>query len=345
MKKLILSVFIALLISPCSFAAKNSDRLIKRSLHQEKSKLDRITKDIAQVERKLEKLNKKVIRLGSSKNSLEKSLYELKKKLLVSMANLNKGKKEVTGLLTSMAVNSMGENKGPAQIMAEKILLKELKSRLSRYNKQIKQTKIQQDRLSSLEQDFKLYESKERMLLETIANLEESKRTQAEKYIQTKNDYQKVLKKWEGLKVKRTKNKKGAELRKSLGVFLPPLENHTSMDFRKKGVTFLFNGKQPVMSPRAGKVIHKGQLSTYGNVVMIDHGQETISVCLGDFDPKITKGASVKKGQVLGYTQAKKRGTPGKLYFEVRKKDKAQATIHLLDDKALARAATLKQNS
>lgn len=345
MKKFVLFTLLFSLFAAPVYSAKNPDRHIRKSLRAEKAKLSKITKGIAKVEGELEKLNKKIIRLGSSKNTLEKSLYELKKGLLASMANLNQGKIEVKGLLTSIAVNTMGDNEGPAQIMAQKILIKELRGRLAKYNRQIKETKKQQVRLNELEQDFKIYETKERMLLETIANLEETKREQAKEYIQTKNNYQKVLKKWEGLKVKRTKNKKGSSLRQKLGVFLPPLEKHTSMDFRKKGVTFLFKGRQPVLSPRAGKVIHRGQLSTYGNVVMIDHGQETISVCLGDFNPKIVKGAAVKKGQVLGYTLEKKRGTPGKLYFEVRKKDKAQATIHLLDDKALASAATWKENS
>lgn len=345
MKGLLLFTLLFSLTSTESFSAKNPDSHIRKSLSSEKQKLSRISKEIAKVEGELEKLNKKIIRLGSSKNSLEKSLYELKKELLTSMTNLNHGKLEVKGLLTSIAVNTMGNDEGPAQIMAQKILVKELKGRLAKYNRQILETKKQQKRLNELEQDYKIYETKERMLLETIANLEESKRAQAEEYIQTKNNYQKVLKKWEGLKVKRTKNKKGESLRQELGVFLPPLEHHTSIDFKKKGVTFLFKGRQPVLSPRPGKVIHRGQLSTYGNVVMIDHGQETISVCLGDFDPKIVKGATVKKGQVLGYTLDKKRGTPSKLYFEVRKKDKAQATIHLLDDKALARAASWKENS
>ena len=183
------------------------------------------------------------------------------------------------------------------------------------------------------------------MLLETIANLEETKRLQAQKYIQSKGNYQKALKKWESHKVKKTKNKKGTKLRNRLGVFSPPLESHASMDFRKKGVTFLFGKKQPVRAARAGKVIHKGELSTFGNVVMIDHGKETISVCLGDFNPKLAKGSFVKEGDILGYTMIKKRGSPGKLYFEVRQKDKAQATIHLLDEQALANAGSINTKS
>ena len=339
------AAIILLAFSLQSFGAKSTAQGLRKSLSQEKRKLQTITKSIEKVESRLEGLNKRILRLGNSKTSLEKSIYELKKELLTSMANLSGGKQEVKSLLTSIAVNTIGREQDSATLLSNKILKKELKKRLVKYNKQIQATKIQQRRLAQVEQDFKLYETKEKMLLETIANLEETKRVQAQKYIQSKSDYQKVLKEWESHKVKRTKNKKGDMLRSKLGIFSPPLESHTSMDFRKKGVTFLFAKKQPVRAARGGKVIHKGELSTFGNVVMIDHGKETISVCLGDFSPKLTKGSYVKEGDILGYTMIKKRGNPGKLYFEVRQRDKAQPTIHLLDERALASAGSVNKKS
>lgn len=325
-------------------AAKSSPNKVRKNLREEKAKLSSISKNIATVESQLEGLNRKVLKIGSSKRTLEENIFTSKKDLLTSMANLNGGKKEIKNLLTSIAVNTIQEEEGPAFLISKKILISALKKKLRAYNGQITATKKQQVRLAQIEQDFKLYESKERMLLDTIADLEETKRQEAQKYIQSKNDYQKTLRVWEKVKVGRTKNKKGSSLRKKLGIFQPPLESHTSVDFKKKGVTFLFRKKQPVRSPRGGKVIHNGELSTYGKVIMIDHGNETISICLGDFNPKIQKGASVKQGDILGYTKIKKKGT-SKLYFEVRQKDKAQTTIHLLDEKALASAGSLRRKS
>ncbi|MCF8060684.1 MAG: peptidoglycan DD-metalloendopeptidase family protein [Bacteriovoracaceae bacterium] len=337
--------FFALVFSLSLFAAKSSPTKVRKNLLEEKAKLSSITKNIAAVESQLESINNKVLKLGSSKRNLEESIFKLKKDLLSSMANLNGGKKEIKSLLTSIAVNTIQEEEGPAFLLSKKILISTLKKKLLAYNGQITATEKQQQRLSQVEQDLKLYETKEKMLLDTIADLEESKKQEAEKYIQTKNDYQKTLRAWEEVKVSRTKNKEGLGLREKLGVFQPPLESHTSLDFKKKGVTFLFRERQPVRSPRAGKVIHKGELSTYGKVVMIDHGNETISICLGDFSPQVQKGTSVNQGDILGYTKVKTRGNPSKLYFEVRQKDKAQATIHLLDEKALASAGSLRRKS
>ena len=102
------------------------------------------------------------------------------------------------------------------------------------------------------------------------------------------------------------------------------------MEYGKKGVTYKFNSRQLVKTSRGGKVIHTGSLSTYGNVVMVDHGNEVKSIYLGQFLPSVKKGQSVVPGESLGKTFDVAKNE-GKLYFEVRKKNKAQNTILLLD--------------
>lgn len=312
---------------------------VKKSLREEEGKLKKISQQITNIEKELEDSNQQVLKLGKMKQRLEGNLFTLKKELLTSMANLSAGKKQLKNLLASIAVNTV-EGDDPGSLLATRILKEELTKRLLDYNKNIERTTKQQERLSKVEQDFKFYETKEQMLLDAIANLEEMKRNQAESYIQAKNKVIENKKKLQNIRVKTVKNEKGSELRKLLGVFDLPLESYTSIDFRKKGVTFLFNERQPVRATRDGKLIHAGALSTFGNVVMVDHGNEVISVSLGDFKPQLKKGDYVKAGDVLGYVYPPKTQKPGKVYFEVRKKNKAQETIHLLNEDALASAGT-----
>ncbi|MCR9203398.1 MAG: peptidoglycan DD-metalloendopeptidase family protein [Halobacteriovoraceae bacterium] len=338
MKGIVALIFSFLLLAP-SFGAKKSSLSPRKTLKEERIKLKRITNKISSIEKQLESSNQKVLKLGKVKQRLEGNLFTLKKELLESMASLTTGKQQLKGLLNSIAVNTV-EEEGPGSILATKILKDELKKRLAGYNRDIKATKLQQDRLSKVEQDFKFYETKEQMLLEAIANLEELKRQEAQSYIQVRNTVQETRKKLQSIKLKKKKNKKSISLRSQLGVFDLPLENYTSIDYKKKGVTFLFNERQPVRASRKGKVIHSGALSTFGNVVMIDHGKDVISLCLGDFKPQLKKGQFVKEGQILGYVHQPRSQKPGKVYFEVRKKNKAQETIHLLDEGALASANT-----
>src|SRR5690606_22476463 len=81
-----------------------------------------------------------------------------------------------------------------------------------------------------------------------------------------------------------------------------------------------------------GTVVYVGGLSTYGNVVMIDHGNDTRTVVLGPFTPATEKGRKVRAGDKIG-----SMASAGRLYFEVRKQNVAQDTLPLVDKGALAR--------
>jgi len=331
---LIFCMMSALLIVQSNFAAKPAHHSIRLGLKAEKSKLSQIAKEMNEVEKQLESSNQSVLQLGKKKLILEQSIYSLKKSLLSSISNLAARKGELKRLLSSITVNTLDSTDTPEQMLAKKILLSNLTKRLQAYQTQITATKKAQSQLQEVESNLKLYLAKEELLLDAIAQLESSKREQSGKYVLVKARYEDFLKKWQRVKVKKSRNSGGKKLRSSLGTFLPPIEEHKALDFKRKGVTFLFSKRQPVIAARAGKVIHSGSLSTYGNVLMLDHGKDTISVCLGDFRAQVAKGKRVKAGEVIGYTFKPKR-KDSKLYFEVRIKDKAQATIHLLDEKSL----------
>ncbi|MDO9182943.1 MAG: M23 family metallopeptidase, partial [Bacteriovorax sp.] len=111
------------------------------------------------------------------------------------------------------------------------------------------------------------------------------------------------------------------------------------IDYQKKGVTFNFQGKNEVRAPKAGKVVYTGSLASYGNVLMIDHGNDTRTVLLGQFDYSVKNGDSIQAAQLVGYTNPRSQNGlgDGKIYFEVRKNNLAQNTYLLLDKKTLAR--------
>ncbi|MCY4523380.1 MAG: peptidoglycan DD-metalloendopeptidase family protein, partial [Halobacteriovoraceae bacterium] len=82
--------------------------------------------------------------------------------------------------------------------------------------------------------------------------------------------------------------------------------------------------------------VYSGELASYGNIVMIDHGKGTRSVILGDFDPMVKKGMDVAKGDGLGKTKKIQKDGFGNIYFEVRKDDNIQNTILLMNKELLA---------
>ena len=117
--------------------------------------------------------------------------------------------------------------------------------------------------------------------------------------------------------------------------FKSPLESFLKIEYNQKGVTFKYKGKLPLKAAASGKIVYKGVLSNFGNVLMIDHGKQTRTIILGKFSSNSKKGSVVKKGQILGYTRGS-RLKEEKLYFEVRKKNKVQNTFQLIERKSLA---------
>ena len=77
------------------------------------------------------------------------------------------------------------------------------------------------------------------------------------------------------------------------------------------------NGK-PVVSAKAGRVTYAGVLSTYGILVIVDHGGglETRYAHLSGLATSV--GANVSAGQVVGYVGSTGRSTGPHLHYEVR---------------------------
>jgi septal ring factor EnvC (AmiA/AmiB activator) len=136
-------------------------------------------------------------------------------------------------------------------------------------------------------------------------------------------------------------NKKIAEVKKQMSfapvvstkadrIFQRPVQDFLSYTSSPKGVTFKYHATQPVKAVGNGKVVFAGDLSTYGQVVLIDHGNDLRTVLLGKMNIRVKKDDLVTDGEVLAYTISDSKEAQN-LYFEVRKKNTAQNTILWLD--------------
>lgn len=115
--------------------------------------------------------------------------------------------------------------------------------------------------------------------------------------------------------------------------FRAPIANWTEVLPSDKGVTFKLGQQQPIAAPRAGRIAYNGDLATYGKVLMIDHGDDIRTVMLGRFSSTLAKNTEVRLGDVLGHTEQ----DSDSLYFEVRKKNVAQKTIHWMEPAAIGK--------
>ena len=106
---------------------------------------------------------------------------------------------------------------------------------------------------------------------------------------------------------------------KVLTAFGRTFDPQTGLHLFKKGVEISVGKNQDIRAISGGQVAYVGELSSYGQVMIIDHGDHYYSLLshLGDFSKKIHE--SVAAGEVIG--KSDNSGNP--LYFEIRSRNVA----------------------
>lgn len=323
---------------------KQSLSKIYSTIKQKSTQIKRLKKDITRLEKNLGNSNKKYLKVVAKKKQIESQLYEYSNELNEEQRNLEdritKSKKVLSGLL----VNKFSADQSLTGLAGHKILIEELVTEIKKLQNSLEKIKVQKEEVNELETRLTEYSNLETELVHLLSSLELQKSQKAEQYLTAVGDKDKLQANYDKLRSKRIRSmsKKGLI---NLGVnFSAPLESYIGMEFDKKGVTYKYKGRRPVLSTASGKIMYQGTLSNFGNVIMIDHGKETRSIILGKFVPKVSKGAVVRSGDVLGYTRDS-RNQEEKLYFEVRKKNKVQNTILLLERKSVAKNQAKADNS
>ena len=251
--------------------------------------------------------------LNDKKKSLNKTADEISQKYsLAKKAYLN---------YLMEATDSDNEN----QIFRKKIYSEVLKVKLNSLSEAQKKSQAIMAAINNSEKKIENYRKDEDSIYQYIISLENKKKTIGENYIDTmekRNSLQTQLDKLLA-RQKAYRTAKKNELKS--GSFGLPLNGFQTIKKGKNGLTLNYQGTQPVMAPAAGRVVYVGELASYGQVIMIDHGKDIKSVLLGDIQITTKKGDAVKLNQILGYTISDEEITKS-VYFEIRKKNKAQNT-------------------
>ena len=338
---LLLSVFI---FSNSIYSAKGTydkrNKSLNSHIRKNKKSIAQISKKIESLESNLGNSNKKYLSVLQRKNKIESTIYKVKEMIFKNTKTINNQLKESKALIRATLANSLGGDQSAQDLYSQKVLVNAAQSKIKNLNRKLIQVNKMKKEMMGLEARYEEYRSVEVSLLSLMTEMESEKKNYAQEYLNLKKKETTLLKQASQIKVSRVRTKKGRALRDKLGTFDTPLRNFKKFEYRKKGVTFHFEGKDFLRIGRNGRVAHTGRLSTYGNVVVVDHGQETRSVFLGEFNPRVKKNQMLQAGEIIGETKVNSEKV-GKVYFEIRKKNKAQNTIHLLDQKELERIAKI----
>lgn len=338
-------LLILVLLFSCvkGFAAKRSTiSELRKNLRSQQRVLKKINNRIVSLERSLSKKNKNYIQILESKRQIETQIYKNSEKIQKYLEIVKEERERVKGLLGSVVANSLNDEETSADLLTKKMMAKALTQKILKLKSIEQILEIKQLKYNEVQKSFKGLEDNERALLSAIDNLERQKKEYASQFVEVEKKKDDLSVEISSLKsqiaYKKVKKKKGSRKNLVKFKFASPIENYVGVEYGKKGINFKFRKKQPIKNTIKGKVSFVGSLSNYGNVIMVEHGNQTRSIFLGQLKSKVRKGQSVNIGDILGYTLVNSKSRElSKLYFEVRKKNVAQNTSLLMDDKFLAK--------
>lgn len=174
-------------------------------------------------------------------------------------------------------------------------------------------------------------------LYDILTTLEDNKKHMANNYISELDEFNKQEKNITKKKLESyaRKSRRQKRLRKNIANFKSPIKDYKKIKFGKKAITYVYDGVKPIFATETGKITYAGQLSTYGKLLIIDHGKDIRTILLGNFSAKVKRNQQVTKGQLVAYTN--KQEELGSLHFEVRKNKKSQNTALWLESSSLKR--------
>jgi murein DD-endopeptidase MepM/ murein hydrolase activator NlpD len=86
---------------------------------------------------------------------------------------------------------------------------------------------------------------------------------------------------------------------------------HTGIDVAAPGGT-------PIAAAKAGSVLYTGWMGGYGNLVVLDHGDDVVTLYAHQSRIAVNEGQPLAQGQTLGYVGSTGHSTGNHLHFEIR---------------------------
>jgi murein DD-endopeptidase MepM/ murein hydrolase activator NlpD len=284
-------------------------------------------------------INNRIIKLRASLNSLDKKLafrnnvyiaqLEKLKKIETDLDAITREYEEkkiiVRSKLTELQKflylkqfkNSLSSNIEEKMVF-EKVYKKKIQAEYQQIKKLVLKSKQLDQKIKQLTNDLKKTQKNQKILYSVLSSIESEKTLLAGEYFKAIDQKTQRQKKRLKRVLRQELKKIGGEV-DLLAKAIAPIQTYVNYERSRKGVRFFLKKPQKIRSILDGTIDYVGNLSTYGNIIVIDHGEELRSVYLGHFDSHVEKNLKVQKGEKIALLKAK---TDKEFYFEVRKNEK-----------------------
>jgi septal ring factor EnvC (AmiA/AmiB activator) len=327
-------IFLCSYITLLSAAVLPTDaKKLEDKLNEQRSSIRRFAASLHQLEKQIGQKNDEYLKRIEESQKIEEEIAKVKSNIhfqseLIQNLLHQAGEKFNNYLLA--AIDDFDDD----ALLIKQIKMDELKKHSQEIKRQEKQNNELLAKIENYEQKILEYKNNEESLQILIKDLEENKRLIGTKYLESIDEKAKIENLLDNYQARNrelisaNQNRQVIDQVISSLQLMPPLANFKSYVKGKKGITFKYNKTLPLHATESGTIVYSGELATYGQVLMIDHGNDVRSVILGDLKLNISKGMKVHRGEMLGQILCPE-GESKSLYFELRKKNIAQDTLSL----------------
>ncbi len=318
-------IFLTLTLVGSNAYAKNSKLLnLERELRNKENFIQKISAEITDIENNVGSVNLEYLDKVKIIENLENKINTIEYELDLNAKNISKEYRLSKRALNNYLIERV-DNSYENEEIREKIFLSLLQKKLKKLNEIQEQNSNLLSSLNKIEEKLSDAKQEEVKIYDEIVELENTKKEKGQKYISLLEEKNKLADEVEKLilSTKTIKKQKKTANIISKNKFILPLSDYLNIKKDKKGLSFSYKDVVPLHSPANGIVVYAGELSNYGKIIMINHGEDIISVLLGDFSLKLKKGVKVNQGQIVGYTVPSSVDNKT-VYFEIRKENKVQ---------------------
>jgi len=306
---------------------------VKKNISDIASEIKKISLSIASVEDQLANNFKKYLQAASERKRIEKMVAEMTKGLEANELNLKLNLENTQKMLKAGLIKHIDANPGPADLIAKKMIINSLAIQIEGVKGELLKNQELKTQIDDLSNRVAEYTRIEMSLKTLLLEQEEEKKLISNRYKEHLEKQTYLSSKYDKMRADLSNKKKKVFPEIELNAnnrFRLPLD---SVQLRYKnngdGIYIGHDREIPLFATNTGTVVYVGDLSTYGKLVMIDHGHGLRSVILGNYTVGIKKGDRVKKGDIIGKTNSS-LNQHGEVYFEVRKGSKTQNTSLLI---------------
>ncbi|MBL7665057.1 MAG: peptidoglycan DD-metalloendopeptidase family protein [Bacteriovoracaceae bacterium] len=320
---------------------------IKRKIDEKNAELIKVNAELATIEKNLGKTNTDYIEKVKQIEALEAQITQTRQDFETARITMNNEYKKSKILLNQYLINEV-EVESVDELYAAKVYKKLLNDNIANLKAQMENIEQMEANLEKTNAELADLKEQEVYLYKLIMELEEDKKVRANKYLEAvakKESYE------EKLLDKKSQIKKSVAVIEATDVteeapvsvsaedsiykFQLPIRVFEKFKVEKKGITLTYAQPSDIRATGKGKIVYKGVLSNYGNLVIIEHVNELRTIILGDFKPTVEQDQMVEMDDKIGEATMV-QNTVKTVYFEVRKSNKAQPTTQWLDQKSLA---------